>query len=288
MRITADRPIAAMTPEPATRDLRRRDADRDRHGVRDWRPAVAVGRPRGGGVRRRLAARRRGSAARGAGPPAGPPGRPGRGVAGAGARGPSRTGRLLRRAGCCSSAPWRGWWRWPAGRRAGARARCRHRGPVGVGRANCARSTAAGPTARAASASAVTRPDGCLYAEQRHALVAFGPPQSGKSAGLAVPALLEWRRPRGRLLDQDRPARRDPRAPASARHRARVRSVRPRGSGLPHLVAAARRRHLGRRARGRVAAGGGRRARPARRRGRRLLGGRGRAAPGAAAATPRP
>jgi type IV secretion system protein VirD4 len=31
-----------------------------------------------------------------------------------------------------------------------------------------------------------------LYAEARHALVAFGPPQSGKSAGLAVPALLEW------------------------------------------------------------------------------------------------
>jgi type IV secretion system protein VirD4 len=31
-----------------------------------------------------------------------------------------------------------------------------------------------------------------LYAEQRHAVVAFGPPQSGKSAGLAVPALLEW------------------------------------------------------------------------------------------------
>jgi type IV secretory pathway TraG/TraD family ATPase VirD4 len=34
-----------------------------------------------------------------------------------------------------------------------------------------------------------------LYAEQRHAVVAFGPPQSGKSAGLAVPALLEWRGP---------------------------------------------------------------------------------------------
>jgi len=31
-----------------------------------------------------------------------------------------------------------------------------------------------------------------LLAEQRHALVAFGPPQSGKSAGLAIPALLEW------------------------------------------------------------------------------------------------
>jgi type IV secretion system protein VirD4 len=31
-----------------------------------------------------------------------------------------------------------------------------------------------------------------LFAEHRHALVAFGPPQSGKSAGLAIPALLEW------------------------------------------------------------------------------------------------
>jgi type IV secretion system protein VirD4 len=34
-----------------------------------------------------------------------------------------------------------------------------------------------------------------LYAEQRHALVAFGPPQSGKSAGIAIPALLEWNGP---------------------------------------------------------------------------------------------
>jgi type IV secretion system protein VirD4 len=34
-----------------------------------------------------------------------------------------------------------------------------------------------------------------LWAEQRHAVVAFGPPQSGKSAGLAVPALLEWQGP---------------------------------------------------------------------------------------------
>ncbi len=34
-----------------------------------------------------------------------------------------------------------------------------------------------------------------LLAEARHALVAFGPPQSGKSAGLAVPALLEWEGP---------------------------------------------------------------------------------------------
>ena len=34
-----------------------------------------------------------------------------------------------------------------------------------------------------------------IYAEQRHAVVAFGPPQSGKSAGIAVPALLEWEGP---------------------------------------------------------------------------------------------
>ena len=34
-----------------------------------------------------------------------------------------------------------------------------------------------------------------VYAEQRHAIVAFGPPQSGKSAGLAIPALLEWEGP---------------------------------------------------------------------------------------------
>ena len=34
-----------------------------------------------------------------------------------------------------------------------------------------------------------------LHAEHRHALVAFGPPQSGKSAGIAIPALLEWAGP---------------------------------------------------------------------------------------------
>ncbi|HTT30969.1 MAG TPA: type IV secretory system conjugative DNA transfer family protein [Solirubrobacteraceae bacterium] len=34
-----------------------------------------------------------------------------------------------------------------------------------------------------------------LCAEQRHALVAFGPPQSGKSAGIAIPALLDWSGP---------------------------------------------------------------------------------------------
>jgi type IV secretion system protein VirD4 len=34
-----------------------------------------------------------------------------------------------------------------------------------------------------------------LRAEARHALVAFGPPQSGKSAGIAIPSLLEWSGP---------------------------------------------------------------------------------------------
>jgi type IV secretion system protein VirD4 len=34
-----------------------------------------------------------------------------------------------------------------------------------------------------------------LHAERRHALIAFGPPQSGKSSGLAIPALLEWAGP---------------------------------------------------------------------------------------------
>jgi type IV secretion system protein VirD4 len=34
-----------------------------------------------------------------------------------------------------------------------------------------------------------------LRAEERHALVVFGPPQSGKSAGLAVGGLLEWEGP---------------------------------------------------------------------------------------------
>jgi type IV secretion system protein VirD4 len=33
---------------------------------------------------------------------------------------------------------------------------------------------------------------GLLRGEARHALVVFGPPQSGKSAGIAIPSLLEW------------------------------------------------------------------------------------------------
>jgi type IV secretion system protein VirD4 len=34
-----------------------------------------------------------------------------------------------------------------------------------------------------------------LATESRHALIAFGPPQSGKSSGLAIPALLDWNGP---------------------------------------------------------------------------------------------
>ncbi len=50
--------------------------------------------------------------------------------------------------------------------------------------------------ARSGSRLALGRRHGrVLRAEGRHALVAFGPPQSGKSAGLAIPALLEWRGP---------------------------------------------------------------------------------------------
>jgi type IV secretion system protein VirD4 len=52
------------------------------------------------------------------------------------------------------------------------------------------------PRGRSAARLALGRHHGRLvHAEHRHALVAFGPPQSGKSAGLAIPALLEWRGP---------------------------------------------------------------------------------------------
>jgi type IV secretion system protein VirD4 len=83
------------------------------------------------------------------------------------------------------------------GRRADHRER-RH------GRAAPAPSVGAAASEWGPAANATVRPAGggrlalgrchgrLLYTEQRHALVAFGPPQSGKSAGLAVPALLEW------------------------------------------------------------------------------------------------
>jgi type IV secretion system protein VirD4 len=70
------------------------------------------------------------------------------------------------------------------GRRGGALAGGRPRSPWLVGRQDAG---------RGGGRLALGRQGGrLLYAERRHALVAFGPPQSGKSAGLAVPALLEW------------------------------------------------------------------------------------------------
>lgn len=64
------------------------------------------------------------------------------------------------------------------------------RGPAGQGSAPAHRHTP--PACRLALGRHSGR---LLRAEHRHALVAFGPPQSGKSAGLAVPALLEWEGP---------------------------------------------------------------------------------------------
>ncbi len=99
-----------------------------------------------------------------------------------------------------------------------------------------------------------------LYTEQRHALVAFGPPQSGKSAGLAVPALLEWDGPavassiKTDLLTCTIRRRRelgdvfvfDPFALSAG--------------SIAYMVAAGGRTHLGRRARGGMATRGGGRA----------------------------
>ena len=138
--------------------------------------------------------------------------------------------------------------------------------------------------ARRAAWSLGRRGGRLLYAEQRHALVAFGPPQSGKSAGLAVPALLEWDGPA--VASSIKTDLLGVTADAAGASSATVFVFDPFGlAGEPShtwspLHAA---RHLGRRARGRVAAGRGGRARPARRRGRRLLGDRRRAAAGAAA-----
>ena len=68
-----------------------------------------------------------------------------------------------------------------------------------------------------------------LRAEQRHALVAFGPPQSGKSAGLGDPGAARMAGAGGCLVDQDRPARRDARrgGGSSARRSCSTRSSCP-------------------------------------------------------------
>jgi type IV secretion system protein VirD4 len=68
-------------------------------------------------------------------------------------------------------------------------------GRGGVGRGGAGRG-GVGRGGAAAGRLALGRHHGrVLYAEARHALVVFGPPQSGKSAALAIPALLEWNGP---------------------------------------------------------------------------------------------
>ena len=229
-----------------------------------------------------------GAAARGPRPAAGPPRRPGR------ARGRRRRGVAARvrsaatRAGAAAGrrrrprlAPG-----WPAlARRPGPRwAGPATRRPLGPAAPRAA-GRGSRPGARAAGRLALGRHRGrLLYAEERHALVAFGPPQSGKSAGLAVPALLEWEGPAVASSIKTDLLAATVAPPARARPGVRVRPVRARRASTPHTWSPlAGARHLGRRARGGVAAGRRRRARSARRRGRRLLGGRRRAATGAAA-----
>ena len=244
---------------------------------------LAVGRPGRRAVRLRLAPRGRLPAARRARSPAEPPRRSGRclavparpllpGAAGfyaalallAGAGGGARAGRGTGGAGL----------------RSGAGARWASTGEL--------RRLRRGP-ARGPRRPTRARPPG------RPAPLRRAPPRAGRLRTAAVgqvgrprdPGAARLERPRGRLLDQDRSARRHDRPAPSARPGARVRSVRAGPDALAHLVAAARRGDLGRRARGRVAAGLGGRGRPPRRRGRRLLGGRGRAAAGPAAVSPR-
>ncbi len=82
----------------------------------------------------------------------------------------------------------------------GLRARTRRRGAAERAGARWAdggelRALRRGPRGRDPRLSLGRARGRLLYAERRHALVAFGPPQSGKSAGLAVPALLEWSGP---------------------------------------------------------------------------------------------
>ena len=84
---------------------------------------------------------------------------------------------------------WRERRRWPRAARSLARG-AGDGGARWAARPSCGR-CAGSPQRRPAGARAPDR-GSLLCAEQRHALVAFGPPQSGKSAGLAVPALLEW------------------------------------------------------------------------------------------------
>jgi type IV secretion system protein VirD4 len=92
--------------------------------------------------------------------------------------------------------------RWARGRELAALRPHASRSEGAARSAGAARSEGVDPSAGAARGDAAAcrlalgrRGRRLLRAEDRHALVAFGPPQSGKSAGLAVPALLEWEGP---------------------------------------------------------------------------------------------
>lgn len=72
-----------------------------------------------------------------------------------------------------------------------------HRGARWAGPGDLARLRRTGKTARldAQGLSLGHRGARLLRAEDRHALVVFGPTQSGKSAGVAIPNILEWAGP---------------------------------------------------------------------------------------------
>ena len=113
-----------------------------------------------------------------------------------------------------------------------------------------------------------------LRAEERHALVVFGPPQSGKSAGLAVGALLEWDGPDDRVVDKDGSTAGHRRPPPYSWPRLRLRSVRAEWRNDEYVDSAPRRDNIRGRPRGRAQIGFGRRDRPAVGREWRVLDGR--------------
>ena len=83
-----------------------------------------------------------------------------------------------------------------------------------------------------------------------------GPTQSGKSAGVAIPNTPGMGRPGDRLVDQARPVLGDAIGAARPRRGDGLRPVRP-GAGSRHMVAAAARGDVGRRALDRTADGRG-------------------------------
>jgi type IV secretion system protein VirD4 len=115
------------------------------------------------------------------------------------------------------------------------------------GRQQTRPSSAAGRTSAGATGHGLSlgyRGRRLLRAEDRHALVVFGPTQSGKSAGIAIPNILEWAGPA--VVVSIKPDLPDATLAARARRRegARVRPTRSVEAAQPHLVAARRRELL--------------------------------------------